>query len=233
MVASKPKKNEHALIERWSRGHALLLLLGSALALLSGSGWVLAGVALLSFGRLVHLNWEAWRSLGGWYGGPANAVTAFRMSLLLLLLGLAPYLEPWPLALLGAAAISLDGLDGYLARRYQVQSFLGEYFDKETDAFYVLAMCLILYQQGLLGPWILVVGLLRYVYVLVLFYFKPPERKEKRFAWGRVNAVVLMISLLVAVVTPEWFRTPLMLISGGVTVLAFARSFYLMLHFRS
>ncbi|WFE33978.1 CDP-alcohol phosphatidyltransferase family protein [Micromonospora sp. WMMD975] len=64
---------------------------------------------------------------------------------------------------LTAVALSLDWVDGQVARRTGTVSALGARFDMEVDSFLVLVLCA--YVTGQVGPWVLVIGAMRYAFV--------------------------------------------------------------------
>src|SRR5207248_932960 len=65
--------------------------------------------------------------------------------------------------LLRAVVLLLDGLDGQVARRTGTASEFGARFDMEVDAFLILLLCVVVSRA--LGPWVLAIGLMRYVFV--------------------------------------------------------------------
>lgn len=104
--------------------------------------------------------------------GPANRVTLARGVLAAPLAGLA--LAPG--ALTGAVAwlpvglagvvLMLDGLDGWVARNTGTSSAFGARFDMELDALVLLALCGLVWALDRAGVWVLVIGLLRYLFVV-------------------------------------------------------------------
>lgn len=166
----------------WSRRHALVLLSATVLAVGFASAWWLVVPASLSFAALVreHEALHAPPVSFGW----ANWVTALRLVGTLALPALATI---GPLAVAAGATVvfALDGIDGWIARRSGLASEFGEYFDKETDALLMLVLCLLLYEAGRFGAWILLPGLLRYGFVVFLMLARPPEPKERRSGLGR------------------------------------------------
>jgi phosphatidylglycerophosphate synthase len=107
--------------------------------------------------------------------GVANSVTLTRAAVTALLWGvvgetvlgggdLTPGLR-WLLAIAAAAALILDGVDGWLARRSGMASDFGADFDLEVDTLFVLALSLLAYGTGV-GIWVLASGLMRYGFVL-------------------------------------------------------------------
>ncbi|NED04634.1 CDP-alcohol phosphatidyltransferase family protein, partial [Streptomyces sp. SID6648] len=71
---------------------------------------------------------------------------------------------PVPLLVgLTAVALVLDGVDGRVARRTGTCTPLGARFDMEVDAFLILVLSV--YVSTDLGPWVLLIGAMRYVFV--------------------------------------------------------------------
>lgn len=64
---------------------------------------------------------------------------------------------------LATAALVLDAVDGRVARRTGTVTALGARFDMEVDAFLLLVLSV--HVAGLVGPWALGIGLLRYAFV--------------------------------------------------------------------
>ncbi|MER6359070.1 CDP-alcohol phosphatidyltransferase family protein [Streptomyces sp. NPDC001634] len=64
---------------------------------------------------------------------------------------------------LTAVALILDGVDGKVARRTGTSTALGARFDMEVDAFLILVLSV--YVSMSLGPWVLLTGGMRYVFV--------------------------------------------------------------------
>ena len=133
--------------------------------------------------------------------GPANQVTLARAILVALLAGLigerAVSTSPGFVLLLAIPALALDGLDGWLARRTRMQSAFGARFDMETDALLVMVLCVLAWEGGKAGAWILLAGLLRYLFVAagaVLPWMARPLAPSMR---RKVVCVVQVIALLV------------------------------------
>lgn len=166
----------------WSRRHAVVALAATALAVALSSVWWLCALASLSFAALLREH-QALRSLPGSFGG-ANWVTAIRLVGTLALPALAT-IGPVAVAVGAILVFALDGVDGWIARRSGLASEFGEYFDKESDALLMLVLCLLLYEAGRFGAWILLPGLLRYGFVAFLMLARPPAPKERRSGLGR------------------------------------------------
>ncbi|MYW46986.1 CDP-alcohol phosphatidyltransferase family protein [Streptomyces sp. SID161] len=142
----------------------LLVLLGSAIGLgpagwLTGLVFAFATWAVLS--RAVHRS--RLRSFG-----PANRVTLGRATLVGGVTALvADSFESAPpvtlLVALTAVALLLDGVDGKVARRTGTSTALGARFDMEVDAFLILVLSV--YVSMDLGPWVLLIGGMRYAFI--------------------------------------------------------------------
>ncbi|MEU6243914.1 CDP-alcohol phosphatidyltransferase family protein [Streptomyces sp. NPDC047024] len=142
----------------------LLALLGTAIGMgvagwLTGLAFAFATWAVLS--RALHRS--ALRSFG-----PANRVTLGRATLVGGVTALvADSFESAPpvtlLVGLTAVALLLDGVDGKVARRTGTSSALGARFDMEVDAFLILVLSV--YVSTRLGPWVLLIGAMRYAFV--------------------------------------------------------------------
>lgn len=144
--------------------------------------------------------------------GWANWVTLLRCASGVFLLGLGlavlggtlALTQPrrWVVVVLAAVMLALDGVDGYLARRFGQASGFGARFDMETDALWMLALSLLVWVAGLAGAWVLLSGLMRYIFVLggwvwpILAHALPPR-------WRRqAVCVAQMVALILALVPP-------------------------------
>ncbi len=164
----------------------LLLDAGWRLALL-GAGVALCGVALM---KLAGLGWRAPAGALLGYGavaalvlaglaqhaphrrfGAANMVTLTRAAAVAVMLGVlaeggipSPF-GRWLLALAGTAALLLDGVDGWAARKTGLASHFGARFDMEVDALFVLVLAALVWRAGQAGAWVLTAGLMRYMFL--------------------------------------------------------------------
>ena len=102
--------------------------------------------------------------------GPANQVTLARALGVAALAGFAgtgsTVSAAWMIVGLGTTLALLDGVDGWLARRTRMAaSPFGARFDMEVDAALVLVLALLVWEHDKAGPWVLLSGILRYVFV--------------------------------------------------------------------
>lgn len=88
----------------------------------------------------------------------------------------------WPLALLLAATIGTDALDGPVARRTGTAGPVGGRIDMEADA--ALFMVLSVLAAPVVGPWVLLIGLMRYLYVAAM-RVRPALRRPLAFSQSR------------------------------------------------
>jgi phosphatidylglycerophosphate synthase len=149
--------------------------------------------------------------------GAANAITlsraAFDVALLAVAaeqaLGSGAVLGPgfrWGLTAAAGAALILDGLDGWVARRNNMTSPFGTRFDMEADALFLLGLTLVLIAGGIVGPWVLASGVTYYLFrvagrlwpVLAGALFRSRRRKV---IFG-AQAILLIAAL--APVLPPW-----------------------------
>ncbi|MEW2167259.1 CDP-alcohol phosphatidyltransferase family protein [Streptomyces sp. NPDC007084] len=133
--------------------------------------------------------------------GPANRVTLGRAILVggVTALVADSFQSSPPVSLLvglTAVALILDGVDGKVARRTGTSSALGARFDMEVDAFLILVLSV--YVAMSLGPWVLLIGTMRYVFVAaarVLPWLNaalPPSMARKTVA--ALQGVVLLVA---------------------------------------
>ncbi|MFD1881247.1 CDP-alcohol phosphatidyltransferase family protein [Paracoccus pacificus] len=135
--------------------------------------------------------------------GPANTVTLVRAALVCGLLG--PLIwgaaAGWGVALTGAVALMLDGVDGWLARRTHLVSDFGARFDMEVDAALGLVLALHAYRGTAAGIEVLALGMVRYVFVAaaaVWPWLLDPLPESRR----RKVICVLQLAILVLLQVP-------------------------------
>lgn len=208
-------------IERWSLVHAAAML-----AAATGSVWLrglgaILFVGLAMLGALVVTGRTHWTPQGTF--GVANGVTALRVGLLGLLPAAATS-GPRVLIALSLLILGLDGLDGWLARRHTLTSEFGAFFDKETDALFLLLLCGLAAFRGPLPVWILGAGLLRYGFVVVLFLLPTPETTESRSTMARYVYGFMIGALLTSFLPYPTVYRPLVAVATAALAFSFGRS---------
>lgn len=181
-------------------GLALLLGLCAVLDAGAAARMTAVGVYVVMAALVLHRLPRSGAGLG-W----ANRVTLIRGVLICYLAGSlaappAAVSQQWIIAGLVVAALTLDGLDGWLARRMGEVSDFGARFDMELDAFLILVLCLWLVVTGEMGPWVLAVGGMRYAFVLAGLRWRylaaplPESRRRKAICVWQVAALLVAIT---------------------------------------
>jgi phosphatidylglycerophosphate synthase len=180
-------------------GGFVVLAAGVALVGLDGALWLPA----LGYGLGVWLVLGLFRR-GYPHGrlGLCNAATLARLALTAALLApLAGAAEPWAVPGVAVLALTLDGVDGWLARREGLVSDVGARFDMEVDSALALILALNALAAGTAGLIVLAIGLPRYVFaaagLLAPWLDGPlPER------FSRKLVCVVQIATLIALQLP-------------------------------
>lgn len=137
--------------------------------------------------------------------GLANRVTLGRGTLILAVTaialqptGLSDGLSWWVIALSTIAMIG-DRIDGKVARRTGTSTSFGARFDMELDSILVLALSVLVWRSGKVGPWVLLLGAFRYLFVVAGWLWSaltaelPPSQRRKTVCV--VEGVVLLVCL--------------------------------------
>ncbi|XVS65595.1 CDP-alcohol phosphatidyltransferase family protein [Actinosynnema sp. CA-299493] len=179
----------------WAGAQVILLGVLAGTVGLGVLGW-LAGFAFAVAAQAL-LSGAVQRSARGVLG-PADRVTLARG----LLVGCVTALvadggrHPALLVVAASVALALDFVDGQVARRTGTASPMGARFDMEVDAFLILVLSV--HVAFTLGPWVVVMGALRYAFVaasLGLVRLRgalPPSYARKAVA--AVQGVALVIA---------------------------------------
>ena len=157
--------------------------------------------------------------------GPANQATLVRAAIVTLVVALVG--EPTSAAaatyVAGASVLAavLDGVDGWLARRSGMASAFGARFDMEIDALLVLALSLLAWKYDKAGAWIVLAGLMRYLFVgagmLAPWLQRPLPTSRRRQAACVVQIVGLSVVMLPAIGQPSsaWVSAALLALLSG------------------
>lgn len=184
--------------------HSALVLVAVGLSLYFQHAIPLVIEAAAALGALVFVYYREVRAEGGRFGA-ANTLTLGRFFILLFAASMLRELAPAWVFMLFVSNVVLDVVDGRLARRRQEHSDFGAGFDAEVDSLFVLIAGLYFTLVAGIGPWVLVAGLLRYVYQLgtcVLVdseYVEPPSRVAKIMA-----GIVFVLLPTAVLMNPPW-----------------------------
>lgn len=128
----------------------------------------------------------------------------------------------WLVAMTGVA-LALDAVDGKVARRTGTTSALGARFDMEVDSFLVLMLSL--YVAPSVGPWVLAIGLMRYVFLAAGWVLPWMVAQLPPRYWRKVVAAVqgIMLAVAAAQVLPGMVTTALLVTALGLLVESFGR----------
>ncbi|UJW35580.1 CDP-alcohol phosphatidyltransferase family protein [Saccharothrix sp. AJ9571] len=180
-------------------------LLGQLVVLTTLGGHVGAGpVAWLAAAAYTAVMWGALTTAFGspWDLGPANRVTVGRAALVggvVLLVAEAVVTGSTAhtalLVVLASVALALDAVDGQVARRTGSESALGARFDMEVDAFLILVLSVS--AAVVTGPWVLVIGAMRYLFVAASWFASWLRAELPPNLWRKAVCAVQGVVLLV------------------------------------
>jgi phosphatidylglycerophosphate synthase len=158
--------------------------------------------------------------------GLCNVVTLVRLVIVASLAGalISTTSPDWAIFIIAMFALSLDGVDGWLARRQDLASNFGARFDMEVDAAFALVLALHAAFGGIAGFWVVALGLPHYLFVAANKVFPwlggpLPER------FSRKTVCVLQIGTLVALQAPilgAGVAGPLIVVASLALVWSFA-----------
>jgi phosphatidylglycerophosphate synthase len=208
---------------RWSRANALAIVLTTAVALWAELPALLGVVGAASFAWLLYRLRARWTPQGGF--GLPNAITTLRLSLTSGLFFGGLMMPAWLLVLVATAVVTLDGLDGWVARRFGSQSDFGAHYDTAVDSLYTLALSVLLLAREVVGGWVMIAGLWHYAFVLWAWAF-PSARESKRSLFAACIFVALVSTMGVAFLLPPAFATPLVGLAVILQSASFARSLW-------
>ncbi|MDX1908193.1 MAG: CDP-alcohol phosphatidyltransferase family protein [Bacteroidia bacterium] len=215
--------HDFSKIQRWTRWHAAVMLVLAPVCVIFHSDIPFGLIGLGSFAIFVWTNRENWPPGQAW-AGPANWITALRLVLVVMLAIIGGQIPAEAIVGIAVGTLGLDLLDGIVARRTGAVTVFGTYFDKETDAMYVLVLVTLLWSTQRTEGWVMLIGLIRYMYVLFLILVKPHWQPETRSQLGRYLAGGVMLALPVCFIVPRQVYIPLLLLILVVTCYSFGRS---------
>ena len=158
--------------------------------------------------------------------GSANTVTLVRAAIVCLLASL--YGEQWGhnaliVTAVAIFALTLDGVDGWLARLRGTESRFGARFDMETDALLVLVLSMLAWESGRAGAWVLAAGAMRYAFLAGGLAWPWLDRPLPASRRRKTICVLQLVALIacVAPILPDRWRTA----AGVAAVLMVSASF--------
>src|SRR5687768_3624906 len=159
-----------------------------------------------------------------------NALTVMRLALIPVFVALVLAADgdrSWAAALVFAAAGISDQVDGWLARRWHVESQFGKYADPLADRLMIDAAVVLLWLEGRL-PWVALVVILARDGLLVL---GTPAALRRGYDFsvsflGKAATWVLYAALFAILITTEGADWPLALFWAGVALALVAAALY-------
>lgn len=150
--------------------------------------------------------------------GLANTVTAIRAAIVSLIAAAVfyPYAvqsisdAPWTFAAVVLVTLALDGIDGYLARRFEQESDLGARFDMEIDALLIFCLAAAAFLLGKAEVWVLIIGLMRYAFMLAQYPVPrlggalPPSLRRKCVCVVQVGVLCMVVVPSVDLPISSW-----------------------------
>ncbi|KAB7743900.1 CDP-alcohol phosphatidyltransferase [Nostocoides sp. F2B08] len=160
--------------------------------------------------------------------GPADGVTVGRAVLACGVAALTAELiagHPVTPAILVLAipALGLDAVDGWLARRTGTATTLGARLDGEVDAFLILVLSVAV--GSVLGWWVVVAGLARYVFALAGILLPWMRRPLPYRYWRKIVTAAVGVGLVIALIDllPPWTRSAVVLAALALLAESFGR----------
>jgi phosphatidylglycerophosphate synthase len=185
-------------------------------------GWV-ALAAAGSFGVLCKYRAPVRSSLPGGVGW-ADALTGARLAVLSLVAASIPGAPTaWVLAAF-AFNVTVDALDGHVARRLREATAFGAVFDREVDAFFVLVAYLHFQLEGWLGAGALFAGILPFAYRLLASAAPIPVAAGHKERGAAPLAGLNFLLLLAAAAMPA-YSPSILTVSVVVVCVSFSFSF--------
>jgi phosphatidylglycerophosphate synthase len=94
----------------------------------------------------------------------------------------------------------------------------------ETDALLILVLSVLVWQWGKAGPWVLLIGVMRYLFVAAGWLFPWMTRPLSPTRRGKTIAVWQMVTLIVCLgpIVPVWLSTTGAAVSLALLLWSFA-----------
>jgi CDP-diacylglycerol---glycerol-3-phosphate 3-phosphatidyltransferase len=164
-----------------------------------------------------------------------NALTILRLALIPLFVALVLVSDgghSWPAAIVFAVAGITDQIDGWLARRWQVESEFGKVADPLADRLMIDAAVLLLFFADRL-PWAALLILVRDIALMSGYKFVVPRGYDFSVSFlGKLATWILYASLGFVLVTHEGTQWPLVIFWIGFGLAVAAAVLYLVSAFQ-
>ena len=210
--------------QSWTYANALSMIVGSLLAAWAFYPPLLGFVAGFCTFVLVAQSKGRWTPKGRF--GVPNLITTARLLMTVALLFAYGRQPGWHLAVAAGSILLMDVADGWIARKTGQSSEFGASYDVEADALLVMSVTLLLFVRGIAGGWVLIAGLLRYVYVLAPAIVPTPLGPAPRSVHGRLFYVCMLVCFMLALVLDdERGRLPALIGTAAISV-SFGHSFW-------
>lgn len=210
-------------IEQWNSWHAVAMIIATVCSLYWKNLNFLVAFAVVSIPIFIFRNASTLATFKP-FGGYANWVTGLRFLMLMSLTLFWSKLPDYTFAIGLILFVCLDGVDGWLARKYKHATTFGMYFDMELDALFVLMMCCYYYLFEEVGLWILIPGLLRYVYKVSIDLFPKENFKEKKQRYASTIAGIFFFLLLAGLFVKGGMREYGLAIGSALIIFSFGIS---------
>ncbi len=160
--------------------------------------------------------------------GTANRVTLVRATFVLPITALV--LQPevlrntyyWWIILVAAGAMIMDAVDGQISRRTGTTTSFGASFDMELDALLMLTLALLVWQSGQIGPWVILIGVLRYLFVAAGGVWPVLKAQLPQSQRRKTICVVQEITLLVCLWPTLSPAMPSLVAAGALVLLIYS-----------
>ena len=205
-------------------GVGLVAGLGVVLFSSAGALAIVAGVAFFALGAIIA-GWQLARQSPHPRLGAANTVTLLRLALVSSLVIPLVGATASPVAIIAVATVSLslDGVDGWLARRQGLSSRFGAGFDMEVDSVFALVLAVLAFVVAGVGWWVILLGLPRYLFgIAQLIWPWLTAPLPPRYS-GKVICVIQLIVLIV--LQSPWVPAPIAVVLTVGVLGALAWSF--------
>jgi phosphatidylglycerophosphate synthase len=206
-------------------GTVLILAMLAGTVGIGGAGWFVGLVSGLALNlALARALWRDPSAGLGW----ASWVTLTRATLAVGVAALTAASFELPVAtativVLASIALALDFADGWIARRTRTQSALGAKLDGEVDAFLILVLSIEV--APAVGGWVLLIGLMRYLFLAAGWAAPWLRAPLPRRDWRKTVTASQGVALVVAAsgVPPLWLSRVLLAVALVMLAESFGR----------